>query len=152
MISIIIVLALANYLVFSNLLMLLFNASNEAVSRVAATRVPRPALTTLPTVLPPTPTVENSPTVPPTATTEPSSTPTTVSAATALPIVTLSATRSPTQTFTFPFTYTVKAGDTLSGLADRFLVPKKKIMDANGLTDANFIRVGQVLIIPDPNR
>jgi LysM repeat protein len=42
-------------------------------------------------------------------------------------------------------TYNVVAGDTLSGIASRFGTTTRKLMDLNGITNANFIRVGQVL-------
>lgn len=44
--------------------------------------------------------------------------------------------------------YTVKAGDTLSGLADQFKTSVKEIMDANNITDADFINIGQDLMMP----
>lgn len=45
-------------------------------------------------------------------------------------------------------TYVVKWGDTLYSIARRFGVTVNAIVAANGLTNPNFIRVGQVLIIP----
>lgn len=45
-------------------------------------------------------------------------------------------------------TYTVKAGDTLSAIAARFGVTLNALMSANGITNANSIRIGQVLKIP----
>lgn len=45
--------------------------------------------------------------------------------------------------------YKVRAGDTLSGLADRYHVPVRVIMQANGLKDET-IRIGDDLIIPLP--
>ena len=44
--------------------------------------------------------------------------------------------------------YTVKAGDTLSGLADQFKTSVKEIMDANNITNADFINIGQDLMMP----
>jgi LysM repeat protein len=44
--------------------------------------------------------------------------------------------------------YKVKAGDTLSGLADQFKTSVKEIMDANNITDADFINIGQELMMP----
>ncbi len=142
-ISLLIVFVLANYLVLSNLVMLLFAASTSAVSRPIATRVPRMTFTPTAVVAP-----TSTETPPPTATTILTKIPTTIPT----PFITVSATRSPTLTFTYPFTYTVKSGDTLSGLASRFSVSVNKIMAANALTDPNTIRIGQVLIIPDPNQ
>ena len=45
------------------------------------------------------------------------------------------------------FTYTVKNGDTLSGIANRYRVSVKSLMQWNGLRSANRLRVGQKLRI-----
>ena len=45
-------------------------------------------------------------------------------------------------------TYVVKWGDTLYSIARRFGVTVNAIVAANGLTNPNYIRVGQTLIIP----
>jgi LysM repeat protein len=45
-------------------------------------------------------------------------------------------------------TYTVKAGDTLSGIASRFGTTARILVDLNNITNANQIRVGQVLKLP----
>ena len=45
-------------------------------------------------------------------------------------------------------TYTVRSGDTLSGLARRFDVSTDAIVKANRLTDPNHLTVGQKLTIP----
>ncbi|CAB4624279.1 unannotated protein [freshwater metagenome] len=45
-------------------------------------------------------------------------------------------------------TYTIKSGDTLSGIASRFGTTTKKLMNLNGITDANKIRIGQVIKLP----
>jgi LysM repeat protein len=45
-------------------------------------------------------------------------------------------------------TYVVEAGDTLGLIADKFSVSLFDIMTANGLTNQDFIQVGQELIIP----
>ena len=45
-------------------------------------------------------------------------------------------------------TYTVKAGDTLSGIASRFGTTTRILVDLNNITNANQIRVGQVLKLP----
>jgi LysM repeat protein len=46
-----------------------------------------------------------------------------------------------------PTTYTVVRGDSLSGIASRFGTTTRNLMSLNGITDANRIRVGQVLNI-----
>jgi LysM repeat protein len=43
--------------------------------------------------------------------------------------------------------YTVVARDTLSGIASRFGTTTRNLMSLNGITNANFLRVGQVLTI-----
>jgi LysM repeat protein len=47
-----------------------------------------------------------------------------------------------------PVTYTVKAGDTLSGIADLFGVTVDDIVRANNIADPNSLALGQVLTIP----
>lgn len=44
--------------------------------------------------------------------------------------------------------YTVQPGDTLGSIADRFGIPLEDLMRLNGLTDPNWISVGQVLLLP----
>ena len=46
-------------------------------------------------------------------------------------------------------TYTLKWGDTLSGVAKKFDVPVQALTAANGIKDANKVREGQTLTIPD---
>lgn len=58
-----------------------------------------------------------------------------------------SPTPSPTSSSGF-VQYTVVSGDTLSKIATRFSVTVSAIMEANGMTNANYIYVGQVLRIP----
>jgi LysM repeat protein len=45
-------------------------------------------------------------------------------------------------------TYTVKAGDTLSGIASRFGTTSRILMDLNSITNANMIKIGQILKLP----
>lgn len=45
-------------------------------------------------------------------------------------------------------TYTVKAGDTLYSIANRYKVSVSQLASANKLSNANVIRIGQKLIIP----
>lgn len=49
-----------------------------------------------------------------------------------------------------PITYTIKPGDTLSGIASRFKVTVKQLQDWNGIKDPNVIPAGWVLVIEDP--
>ncbi len=44
--------------------------------------------------------------------------------------------------------YIVQPGDTLSSIAERFRLSPQSIIDANGLTNPNFLQVGQRLILP----
>jgi LysM repeat protein len=60
---------------------------------------------------------------------------------------------SPTQTpeampTTQPVSYTVRAGDTLSGIATMFGVTVDDIVRNNNITDPNTLAEGQVLVIP----
>jgi LysM repeat protein len=75
-----------------------------------------------------------------------------VAAPTPSPTATPSPTQSPTPTpspsATSGRTYTVKAGDTLSGIASRFGTTTAILMDLNDITNANQIQVGQVLKLP----
>jgi LysM repeat protein len=45
-------------------------------------------------------------------------------------------------------TYTVKRGDNLTRIGRRFDVKVAQIMKLNGIADANMLRIGQVLKIP----
>ena len=47
---------------------------------------------------------------------------------------------------------TVKAGDTISGLADRYGVSVKSLMKANGIQNSNHVEVGQTLRLPSGAR
>ncbi len=44
--------------------------------------------------------------------------------------------------------YTVQTGDTLGVIAERFDVSLEELMSLNGLDNANFLQVGQLLILP----
>ncbi|CAB4612349.1 unannotated protein [freshwater metagenome] len=69
--------------------------------------------------------------------------------ATPKPTATPKATATPKPTATAkPKTYTVKAGDLLSKIAAKFGVTTTALMTANKITNANLIKVGQVLVIP----
>ncbi len=43
---------------------------------------------------------------------------------------------------------TVKPGDTISGLADRYGVSVERLMRANGIRNSNHVEVGQTLRLP----
>ena len=62
------------------------------------------------------------------------------------PTPTRTPTRSPTSFCSV--TYVVQSGDSLSGIAWRYSTTVAAIMEVNGLTDPDFIWVGQRLIIP----
>jgi LasA protease len=46
--------------------------------------------------------------------------------------------------------YTVRAGDTLGKIADRYRITAQMILQANTIDDPNLLEVGQVLVIPAP--
>ena len=127
------ILVLVNVLVFGSLLVLLFNAVSGGSASNAPTSTPRILLT--PTLVPPPATSTSTRVV----TTPAASSSTTVAA-------------TPSTGVTYPFTYTVQAGDSISLIAKRFNVPAAKIMAANNITNPDLIKAGQVLIIPDPNK
>ncbi len=89
-----------------------------------------------PVAAPPLPTV---PTPTPTATPLPSPTPT--------PTPTVVQHPTPTATRT-PRTYVVQEGDTVNAIADAFGISPLELMQANSITDASELQVGQVLVIP----
>ena len=93
---------------------------------VAATTAPQRTL--VPTEVEPTPTTAAEPTATaagPTATAAPSAAPSSA-----------------------PATYTVKSGDTLSGIADEFGTTWQEIAKLNDLEDPGRLHVGQVLQLP----
>lgn len=151
--SIIIVLLLANFLVFSNLGILLWNGVGEATTRLSATRQPRttdvPEETAVPVAsdTPAPPTAVPAPTSPP-PTAAPAVSPT--PAASPTPVRAAIPFYTPGAPLKYPFRYVVKQGDYLSVLANTFKVPMAKILAANNLTNPDHIRIGQELIIPDP--
>ena len=61
-------------------------------------------------------------------------------------VPTLTPTKPPSPT---PSTYTVRAGDTISNIAEEFDISMEELMAANRLQDPNELSVGQVLIIPE---
>ncbi|MBZ0268278.1 LysM peptidoglycan-binding domain-containing protein [bacterium] len=54
--------------------------------------------------------------------------------------------------FTFGKMHEVERGESLASIAKKYGVTADAIADANGLSDANLIRVGQQLLIPGLNR
>jgi len=50
----------------------------------------------------------------------------------------------------FQTVYTIRQGDTLAAIARLYGVPMQAIMDANGLTNASLIVIGDELKIPNP--
>ena len=64
------------------------------------------------------------------------------------PTASATPTPSPSASSASAKTYKVKSGDTLSGIAKRFNTTTRILMDLNGITDPNKIRVGQVLKLP----
>jgi len=62
----------------------------------------------------------------------------------AVPALTPTTPPSPT-----PKTYTVRAGDTISNIAEEFDISMDELMAANRLQDPNELSVGQVLVIPE---
>ena len=59
-------------------------------------------------------------------------------------------TPAPTPTASTPQSYTVKAGDTLSGIAEKVGASTADIMRANNLKETSLLQIGQVLQIPSP--
>jgi LysM repeat protein len=156
--SILIVLVLMNYIIFSTAFTLLAKQRQPGPN---PTRTPWPTFekreaspigwqvlptsTRRPTRVPVTPTW--TPTVAPTA--EPT-TAADVTATSTTPVATESPptpTPSPTAE---TISHTIKRGDTLSEIAARYGVAVEEIMEANGLTDPGQIITGQKLIVPVP--
>ena len=52
---------------------------------------------------------------------------------------------APASTSAQTTSYTVAAGDTLSGIASRFGTTSRNLIALNGIINANFLRIGQVL-------
>jgi LysM repeat protein len=75
-----------------------------------------------------------------TLTVPPTTGPTRILAATPLPAA--------SQTPIPPQQYTVKPGDTLLGISQKFDVPVKEILSLNDLSNSDILQIGQVLLIP----
>ncbi|MCL4459981.1 MAG: LysM peptidoglycan-binding domain-containing protein [Chloroflexi bacterium] len=54
----------------------------------------------------------------------------------------------PTPTVSAPLVHTVQEGETLRGIASQYGISPQAIIEANGLSDPDSLRVGQELIIP----
>jgi LysM repeat protein len=97
----------------------------------------------------PTPVATPTPVKPtPTPTVTPKPTPTPSASATSKPTATPKPTASPTPSTSAAKTYTVKSGDTLTGIASKFGTTSKILMDLNSITNANLIKIGQILKLP----
>jgi LysM repeat protein len=86
--------------------------------------------------------------VTPRPTPSPTASPTPSPRPTASPTPTPTPTPSPTASATGSKTYTVKSGDTLTGIASRFGTTSRILMDLNSITNANLIKIGQILKLP----
>lgn len=103
--------------------------------------------TPLPPTNTPSPTVSLPTPKPPTATpAPPTKTPTKV-VKTPTPQATATSTTTSTPE---PETYTVKEGDTLLGIAVQFDTTTTEIAAANGISEDDFLQLGQELVIPAP--
>ena len=165
--SVLIVLVLLNYIIFSTALTLLAKQRNPGLP---STRTPQPTFTSVeasPVAWIVLPTSTLRPTrVPVTAVPTTAITTTTEITATALPTVAIvtsvppSATPVPLPTATpvppkatvsgESVIHVVQRGETLSEIAKEYGVTMQAIMDANGLSNPNHIVTGQKLIIPAP--
>ena len=112
--------------------------AGAAVVSDSVVAAPLPTVTPAPVKPTPTPTITPTPTPKPSA----SATPTPKPSASATPKPTASPTPSAAKT------YTVKSGDTLTGIASRFGTTSKILMDLNSITNANLIKIGQILKLP----
>jgi LysM repeat protein len=87
----------------------------------------------------------------PTPTPEPTVTPRPTAAPTSTPVPTPTRTPTPTLVPTpTPIIYVVQAGDVLGAIAQLYGTTVQAIVEANGITDPDFIRQGQELVIPPP--
>jgi LysM repeat protein len=92
-----------------------------------------------------------TPTSTATETATPTATGTAPPTATASPTVTLTSTVTNTPTAASPFVYQIAENDTLAGIAERFGVDLLVLMALNNLTFDSVIRVGDEILIPNPD-
>jgi LysM repeat protein len=150
--SIIAILVLLNYLIFSQLIVLFVESNKPAPT---PTRTPKPTFTFTftPSPLPPTPPTPTPP-PPPTPTSTrvvpPTDTPTPEGGPTSAPPPEATAMPVPVETRTGRTTHVVRPGENLSQIAARYGVSVEAIVQANGLEDPSLIYTGQTLIIPAP--
>lgn len=160
--SILIILVLLNYIIFSTAFTLLTTQQNPGLS---PTRTPWPTFesieaspiawvvlptstlrpTRIPVTLTPTAvaaTAQVTPTLQVTLTAEAEVSATTAPLPTETPVPPVATPASST------VSHTIKRGETLSEIASRYGVPVKDIIEANGLSNPNIIITGQTLIIP----
>jgi LysM repeat protein len=156
--SILIILVLLNYIIFSTALTLLAKQRQPGPNPTRTARPTFERLESSPIGWQVLPTSTRRPTrVPVTATWTPTWTPTvaatvdiTATNIAALPVETpVTPTSTPTAE---AVTHTIARGDTLSEIAARYGVTVKDLMEANGITDAGHIVTGQTLVIPEPRQ
>lgn len=150
--SIVAILVLLNYLVFSQLIVLVVESTKPEPT---PTRTPKPTFTPTftPSPIPPPPPTPTPPPPPtPTATrvVPPTDTPTPEGGPTSTPPPEATATPVPAETRTGRTTHVVQPGENLSQIAQRYGVSVEAIVQVNGLEDPSLIHTGQTLIIPAP--
>jgi LysM repeat protein len=116
----------------------------------AATGTPAP--TAVAVVATPTPTPLPSPSPTPTPTPTPAPTPAATSAPTPAPTSDRYALLQPCPDKPDCYTYTIRRGDNLTGIAKYFGVPLQTVRDLNPWTQTKGIQPGQKLILPPPTR
>ncbi len=150
--SIVAILVLLNYLVFSQLVVLVIESNKPAPT---PTRTPKPTFTPTftPSPIPPPPPTPTPPPPPtPTATlvVPPTDTPTPEGGPTSTPPPEATAAPVPMETQTGRTTHVVQPGENLAQIAQRYGVSVEAIVQVNGLEDPSLIYTGQTLIIPAP--
>lgn len=160
--SVLIVLILLNYLIFSVAFTLL--AEQRQPSPLVYLRTPKPTFTRIETgpiawrVLPtctPCPTRTPLPPTPTTIPTEENPIPVDLITPTPLPVIygepsptAISPTATPSPSLTESLVHTIQRGETLSEIARMYGVSIQSLVTANGLTNPNHIIPGQKLTIP----